>query len=110
EILGAHLDRGADIDPRLAAVDSLLPITRIVGGGWKRLLAGTFPCQFRFSDRAAPGAVDSRQFTNPRKGTNLMFEIMIGLAVLSAVGYYSYLSGKRFGSRKGFGAGRYGKK
>ena len=39
-----------------------------------------------------------------------MFEIMIGLAVLSAVGYYSYLSGKQVGSRKGFGAGRYGKK
>ena len=39
-----------------------------------------------------------------------MFEIVIGLAVLSAVGYYSYWSGKQVGSRKGFGAGRYGKK
>jgi hypothetical protein len=39
-----------------------------------------------------------------------MLEIMIGLAVLSAVGYYSFLSGKKLGSRKGFGAGRYGKK
>jgi hypothetical protein len=38
-----------------------------------------------------------------------MIEIMIGLAVLSAVGYYSYLSGKRVGSRKGFGIGRYRK-
>jgi hypothetical protein len=39
-----------------------------------------------------------------------MLEIMIGLAVLSAVGYYSFLSGKRVGSRKGFGAGRFGRK
>ena len=39
-----------------------------------------------------------------------MLEIMIGLAVLSAVGFYCYRSGKQIGSRKGFGAGRYDKK
>jgi hypothetical protein len=39
-----------------------------------------------------------------------MIEIVIGLAVLSAVGYYSYVSGKQVGSRKGFGVGRYGRK
>ena len=39
-----------------------------------------------------------------------MIEIVIGLAVLTVVGYYSYVSGKQVGSRKGFGAGRYGRK
>jgi hypothetical protein len=39
-----------------------------------------------------------------------MIEIVIGLAVLTVVGYYSYLFGKQVGSRKGFGAGRYGKR
>jgi len=39
-----------------------------------------------------------------------MIETIIGLAILSAVGYYSYLSGLQVGSRKGFGAGRYGRK
>jgi len=36
-----------------------------------------------------------------------MFETIIALAILSTVGYYSYLSGKQIGSRKGYGAGRY---
>jgi len=39
-----------------------------------------------------------------------MIEIVIGLAVITVVGYYSYLSGKQVGSRKGYGAGRYGKR
>ena len=39
-----------------------------------------------------------------------MFETIVGLAILSVVGYYSYLSGKQIGSRKGFGAGRYGRR
>lgn len=39
-----------------------------------------------------------------------MLEIMIGLAVLSAVGYYSFRTVKKLGPRKGFGAGRIGKK
>jgi hypothetical protein len=39
-----------------------------------------------------------------------MLVIMIGLAVLSAVGYYSFRSGKQLGSRKGFGVGRHGRK
>ena len=39
-----------------------------------------------------------------------MIETIVVLAILSAVGYYSYLSGKQIGSRKGFGAGRYRRK
>lgn len=39
-----------------------------------------------------------------------MFETIIVITVLSIVGYYSYLAGKQDGSRKGFGAGRYGTK
>ena len=36
-----------------------------------------------------------------------MFETMVGLAILSAIAYYSYVSGKQIGSRKGYGVGRY---
>ena len=39
-----------------------------------------------------------------------MFETIVGLAILTAVGYYSYFSGKQTGSRKGFGVGRYGRR
>jgi hypothetical protein len=39
-----------------------------------------------------------------------MFETIVALAILSAVGYYSYLSGKQIGSRKGYGVGRYRRK
>jgi len=39
-----------------------------------------------------------------------MIETIVVLAVLSVVGYYTYASGKQEGSRKGFGAGRYGRK
>ncbi len=56
------------------------------------------------------GAVTGSLPFSPRKGTNHMIEIVIGLAVFTVVGYYSYVSGKQVGSRKGFGAGRYGRK
>jgi hypothetical protein len=39
-----------------------------------------------------------------------MIETIVALAILSVVGYYSYVSGKQIGSRKGFGARRYGRK
>ena len=39
-----------------------------------------------------------------------MIETIVGLAILSVVGYYSYLSGKQTGSRKGLGVGRYGRR
>ena len=39
-----------------------------------------------------------------------MIELIIALAVIATIGYYSYSSGKQIGSRKGFGAGRYGRK
>jgi hypothetical protein len=39
-----------------------------------------------------------------------MIETIVGLAILSAVGYYSFIGGKQIGSRKGYGAGRYGRR
>ena len=39
-----------------------------------------------------------------------MIESIVAITILSIVGYYSYLIGKQNGSRKGFGAGRYGRK
>ena len=39
-----------------------------------------------------------------------MIETFLGLAILTAAAYYSYVSGKQIGSRKGFGAGRYGRR
>ena len=39
-----------------------------------------------------------------------MYETIVVVTVVSIVGYYSYLAGKQDGSRKRFGAGRYGRK
>jgi hypothetical protein len=39
-----------------------------------------------------------------------MLDSIIALVVLSAVGFYGYVTGKQVGSRKGFGVGRYGRK
>jgi hypothetical protein len=39
-----------------------------------------------------------------------MIETIVAITVLSIVGYYAYVAGKQVGSRKGFGAGRYGRK
>jgi hypothetical protein len=39
-----------------------------------------------------------------------MIETIVAITVLSIVSYYSYVCGKQVGSRKGFGAGRYGRK
>jgi hypothetical protein len=46
----------------------------------------------------------------PQKKGDGMIETIVALAILCAVGYYSYLSGKQIGSHKGIGAGRYRRK
>ena len=39
-----------------------------------------------------------------------MIESIVTLVILGVVGFYSYVAGKQVGSRKGVGAGRYGRK
>ena len=48
--------------------------------------------------------------TTDREEDENLIETIIALIVLGTVGYYSYYAGKQVGSRKGFGAGRYGRK
>jgi hypothetical protein len=40
----------------------------------------------------------------------MIVESIVACVILGTVGYFCYLAGKQEGSRKGFGAGRYGQR